>query len=53
LIGEGLFSRIVFHRGDHIADYNGELISLEEADLRDDRGLGGYIIYIDENTRMD
>jgi len=53
LIGDGLFSRIAFHRGEHIADYNGELITVEEADLRDERGHGGYMIYINEVTRMD
>jgi len=53
LIGDGLFSRIAFHKGDHIADYNGDLISLEEADIRVARGHGGCMIYINESSRMD
>ena len=53
LIGEGLFARIVIEKGAHIADYNGDLISVEEAQLREDRGYGGYIIHINETTRMD
>ena len=53
MIGDGLFSRIAYHRGDHLADYHGEFISLEEADARDELGHGGYMLYINETTRMD
>ena len=53
MIGDGLFSRIAYHRGDHIADYNGEFISIEEAEARDELGHGGYMLYINETTRMD
>ena len=53
LIGDGLFSRIVYNKDDHIADYNGEIISVEEADIRDELGHGGYMLYVNETTRMD
>jgi len=53
LIGEGLFARIVIQNGAHIADYNGDLISVDEAELRNDRGQGGYMIYINDTTRLD
>jgi len=35
LIGDGLFSNIDYEIDDHIADYNGDLISLEEVERRD------------------
>ena len=35
LIGDGLFSNINYEVGDHIADYNGEVISHEEAERRE------------------
>lgn len=53
LIGEGLFSNINFNVGDHIADYNGEIISAEEGELRDERGHGGYMHHINATTRLD
>jgi len=53
LIGEGLFARIVIQNNAHIADYKGELISVEEAELRSETGHGGYMIYINDTTRMD
>lgn len=53
LIGDGLFARIAFHTNDHIADYNGELITSEEAEIRNERGHGGYMIHINRTTRLD
>lgn len=53
LIGDGLFSRIAFHNGEHIADYNGELISVEESLVRVERGHGGYKLHVNATTRMD
>ena len=53
MIGDGLFSRRAYDIGDHIADYNGELISVVEGDQRDARGHGGYMIYINQTTYMD
>lgn len=53
LIGEGLFSNIDYNVGDHIADYNGEIISAEEGEDRDERGHGGYMHHINATTRMD
>lgn len=53
LIGDGLFARIAFHTNDHIADYNGELITSEEAEIRNERGHGGYMIHVNRTTRLD
>ena len=48
MIGDGLFSRRAYDVGDHIADYNGDLISVVEGNRRDERGHGGYMIYINQ-----
>jgi hypothetical protein len=53
LIGNGLFSRIVIEKDGHIADYHGDIISNEEAELRDNAHHGGYMIYLNEDTKMD
>lgn len=53
LIGEGLYSNINYNIGDHIADFNGVLISAEEGELRDEQGHGGYMHHINATTRMD
>lgn len=53
MIGDGLFSRRSYDVGDHIADYNGELINAEERELRDRRGHGGYMLHINRTTFID
>ena len=53
MIDDGLFSRRAYDVGDHIADYNGDLISVVEGNRRDERGHGGYMIYINQTKYMD
>lgn len=53
LIGDGLFSNRDFNIGDHIADYNGEIITDEERNRRDAAGRGGYMIKISNNMHKD
>jgi hypothetical protein len=38
---------------DLMEDYNGELISVEESLVRDERGHGGYMLHVNATTRMD
>ena len=43
MIGDGLFSRRAYDVGDHITDYNGDLITVVEGNCRDESGHGGYM----------
>ena len=49
----GLFATYTFRKNDFIAPFQGQLISVEEADLRTSRGHGGYQIRVSRTVVLD
>lgn len=49
--GEGLFTRVVIHKGDRIVEYKGRLRPWKEAKHED--GYNGYLLRLDRSTAID
>lgn len=49
--GEGLFTRVVIHKGDRIVEYKGRHRPWQEAKKED--GYNGYLLRLDRSTAID